>query len=348
MSFACPPAAKEEMMFQTGIHIALQSLASDSLTWLMLQITASGYYGSVAALILIVMLGINLRKGFLLFQLFAWTGVVSELCKAFFGLPRPFFVDGRVLCLEPTWAPVAPLNAQGASSFFSLPPQAAIDAFRLQKLSFGFPSGHASGSVALWGGLAVLFRNRWLAWLAPLLISLTAFTRVYLGVHFLADVLGGVLLGALMLLLAYMLVGSAGGQKRFFAAAGMSARALWPLVFYVAFMYALPLLLVIFSMIPARFAGFFIGLNAAFTLILRQGAPDDRGSLPARAARVLLGGFLFLLFNWALQQGLARLAIFPGPLVVFVSTGLGCFLTFWLSIQWCLRLGLYRRQAENG
>ena len=29
-------------MFQTGIHVALQSQASDWLTWLMLQVTASG------------------------------------------------------------------------------------------------------------------------------------------------------------------------------------------------------------------------------------------------------------------------------------------------------------------
>ena len=330
-------------MFQTGIHIALQSLASDSLTWLMRQITASGYYSSVAALVLIVMLGINLRKGFLLFQLFAWTGMASELCKAFFGLPRPFFVDGRVLCLEPTWDPVVPLHAQGAPSFFSLPPQAAIEAFRLQKLSFGFPSGHVSGSVAMWGGLAVLFRKRWLTWLAPVLISLTAFTRVYLGVHFLADVLGGALLGGLMLLLASMLVGRAGGQQKFFAAVGMSARAAWPRLAYVAFMFALPLLLVIFSLIPASFAGFFIGLNAAFTLILRQGMPDERGSLPARGARVLLGGLIFLLFNRALQLGLARLDVFPGSLAAFISTALSTFVALWFAVRLCLRLGLYRK-----
>ena len=31
-------------MFQTGLHIALQSLASDWLTWLMLRVTALGYH----------------------------------------------------------------------------------------------------------------------------------------------------------------------------------------------------------------------------------------------------------------------------------------------------------------
>jgi membrane-associated phospholipid phosphatase len=329
-------------MFQTELHIALQALASDSLTWLMRQITATGYYGFVAALVLIVMLGINLRKGFLLLQIFAWTGMASEICKGFFGLPRPFFVDSRVQCLEPTWDAVTALNAQGAPSFFSLPPSAAISAFRLQGLSFGFPSGHVSGSVAMWGGLAILFRNRWLYWLAPLFISLTAFTRLYLGVHFLADVLGGALLGGLMLFLAYPLIGRDEGRRQFFAAAKLSASAVLPALLYAACMFVLPLLLMVFSAVSPAFAGFFIGLNTAFTLILRQGAPGDNGSLLVRAARVLIGGSIFLLLNWALGQGLAWFDVSSSAWPIFFSTGLGCFLTFWLTVHLCLRLGLYR------
>jgi len=60
-------------MFQTGIHVALQTLASDWLTWLMLQVTATGYYWSVVAMVIAVMFGISLRKGFLLFQVVAVT-----------------------------------------------------------------------------------------------------------------------------------------------------------------------------------------------------------------------------------------------------------------------------------
>jgi membrane-associated phospholipid phosphatase len=334
-------------MFQTEIMIGLQSLHSEFLTWLMRQITATGYYNSVAAIVIVVMLGINLRKGFLLFQIFAWTGMVNELCKGLFGMPRPFFVDSRVQCLEPTWRAVTALNAQGAPSFFSLPPPAAIDAFRLQGLSYGFPSGHVSGAVAMWGGLAVLFRKRWLDWLAPFLISLVAFTRLYLGVHFLADVLGGALLGGLMLFFAYRLVGGDSGRQRFFAAARISANAALPLIVYISFMFILPLLLVVLAAIPPAIAGFFIGLNAAFTLILRQGPPADCGSLPVRAARVLLGGLIFLLLNRVLGQGLAWLDTSPGSWPIFISTGLGCLLTFWLSIKLFLRLGLYKKETQT-
>jgi membrane-associated phospholipid phosphatase len=330
-------------MFQTEIMICLQSLSSDGLTWLMRQITATGYYSFVAALVMTVMLGVNLRKGFLLFQIFAWTGMASELCKGFFGLPRPFFVDSRVLCLESGWNASTSFSAQGAPGFFSLPPRPVIEAFRLQGLSFGFPSGHVSGSIAMWGGLAVLFRSRRLAWLAPLFVSLVAFTRMYLGVHFLGDVLGGILLGGLMLSLAWLLVGRTKCQQRFFAAAEINVNAALPLISYVTIMFILPMLLLIFSVIPAASVGFFIGLNAAFTLIMRQCPPDDGGSLPVRAARVLLGGSIFLLLNWAIRQGLAWLQIPQGTWPVFISTGLGCFLTFFISVQWFLRLGLYKK-----
>lgn len=333
-------------MFQTEIMIALQSLQSEFLTWLIRQITATGYYSSVAAIVIMVMLGIDLRKGYLLFQIFAWTGVVSELCKGLFGLPRPFFVDSRVLCLEPTWDAVAALHAQGAPGFFALPPPGAVAAFRLQGLSYGFPSGHVSGSIAMWGGLAVLFRSRWLAWLAPFLVSLIAFTRMYLGVHFLGDVLGGALLGGLMLFFAYRLVGAADGQQRFFASARIGAGAVLPAILYAACMFVLPLLLMVFSAVSPASAGFFIGLNAAFTLILRQGVPADSGSLPVRAARVLIGSLIFLLLNWGSAQGLARLDFLKGSWPVFIATGLGCFLTFWLTVRLCLRLGLYKKRTQ--
>jgi membrane-associated phospholipid phosphatase len=62
----------------------------------------------------------------------------------------------------------------------------------------GFPSGHATGAAAFYGGLAALLdvstrRRRWLA--AGSLIGLVAFTRLALGVHYLVDVVAGVALG---------------------------------------------------------------------------------------------------------------------------------------------------------
>ncbi len=65
----------------------------------------------------------------------------------------------------------------------------------------GFPSGHTQSAVVIWGYLATQLKRRWATALAALLMGLIPLSRIYLGVHFPTDLLGGYLLGAVMLLL---------------------------------------------------------------------------------------------------------------------------------------------------
>lgn len=69
---------------------------------------------------------------------------------------------------------------------------------------FGFPSGHAQGAMALWGYLGCRTK-KFLP--AGIIIFLIGFSRVYLGVHSLPDVLGGWTIGFFTLVPALWLAG---------------------------------------------------------------------------------------------------------------------------------------------
>jgi membrane-associated phospholipid phosphatase len=75
------------------------------------------------------------------------------------------------------------------------PPESVM---RIAQDGNGFPSGHATGAAAFYGGLAVLLdvgdRTRRYA-VAVGMITLVAFTRLVLGVHYLVDVVAGAALG---------------------------------------------------------------------------------------------------------------------------------------------------------
>ena len=87
------------------------------------------------------------------------------------------------------------------------PPQA----FRLvQEIGYSFPSWHASMAVAFWGYLSFLamrqVRHEWgriiLALFCAALALTIGFSRLYLGIHYFSDVIGGFLLGLVALSLS--------------------------------------------------------------------------------------------------------------------------------------------------
>jgi len=80
---------------------------------------------------------------------------------------------------------------------------------QITELSFSFPSGHATAAMVLFGLLAFLLVRYAQSWSlkihvlygAVFLIGTIGFSRVYLGVHYLSDVLAGYIVGGLWLLL---------------------------------------------------------------------------------------------------------------------------------------------------
>lgn len=108
----------------------------------------------------------------------------TDLLKNLYGLPRP---PGAGTVTVPTWLP-----ATTAGLFRSLTTGGG----------FGFPSGHALGTTVVFGALASQLaigsrRSRWAV--ATIAVGLVAFSRLVLGVHYLVDLVVGILAGAALL-----------------------------------------------------------------------------------------------------------------------------------------------------
>jgi len=70
---------------------------------------------------------------------------------------------------------------------------------------YGFISGHATNSFGLALFLSLLFRHRRVTLFALLWATLNSYTRIYLGVHFITDILAGMIVGSLLAFFLYQL-----------------------------------------------------------------------------------------------------------------------------------------------
>ncbi|HEY4651419.1 MAG TPA: phosphatase PAP2 family protein, partial [Pontibacter sp.] len=104
------------------------------------------------------------------------------------------------------------LSVRYAKTFISRARPADVAYYQVEHYSF--PSGHATTAMALFGLLAYLYYRssrtkkhfrKIIVWAAVVLILLVGFSRIYLGVHFLSDVLAGYLLGLLWMLVGISL-----------------------------------------------------------------------------------------------------------------------------------------------
>ena len=110
------------------------------------------------------------RLGARLLILFLISAYINSVAKVIADQPRPFQYDSRVKALVP---------ASGG----------------------GLPSGHTQSAVVVWGYLALQVRRPMLWILAGFLMIAIPVSRLYLGVHFPTDLLGGYILGILLLVL---------------------------------------------------------------------------------------------------------------------------------------------------
>jgi len=134
----------------------------------MSAITLLGEATTFALLILLLYWSLDRRLAVRLVLLLVITLAVNGWAKLILSEPRPFEYDPRVLALD---------SATGG----------------------GLPSGHTQNAVVIWGYLALWVRRRWSTALAVFCLLAVPLSRLYLGMHFPTDLLGGYLLGAAIL-----------------------------------------------------------------------------------------------------------------------------------------------------
>jgi membrane-associated phospholipid phosphatase len=71
--------------------------------------------------------------------------------------------------------------------------------------SYSLPSGHAQNSVVIWGWIGLKSRRWWIGALSVTLIGLIGASRVYIGVHWLGDIVAGWAVGILLLIALWKL-----------------------------------------------------------------------------------------------------------------------------------------------
>jgi hypothetical protein len=156
---------------------------------------------------------------------------------------------------------------------------------------FGFPSGHVAVTAAWTLGLVWSRRKPWQRGAAIAWIALMALSRMYLGRHFPADVIGGLVVGAAGLAVAHVYFPAAAGVSTRTAGARTALGASLVVVVAVAALFDTGL--------GARDAGRFCGLVGAALVLMRARALDDAVPLSTRMARMAVALVLLGVAVWS-------------------------------------------------
>jgi membrane-associated phospholipid phosphatase len=271
-------------MLDTSFVLWLQQWASPALTEIMRAVSLWGYVPSCLALAIVCGFGGRLRLGVTLILAILLADAMTVTAKRAFTSPRPHAVDARV-------------RTFGAFEL-GLPPM--VTSTLVPADDFGFPSGHVATTAAWALGLAWSRRKPWQLSVAATWVALMALSRLYLGRHFPADVLGGLVVGVAALCLARLELSPAGAGISALTAGTRTALG-------VSLIVTVALTALFGAGLGAHDAGRFCGLVGATLLLIHTRALDDSVPLMTRMARmavalVLLGVALWS-STWTITMG---------------------------------------------
>lgn len=143
----------------------LQNIRTETLNNIFEYVTMLGEETLMVILIAVLYFALNKKFAQKLFYICVTSLSINGIVKNFVKLARPFS-KGEVTCVRPDTA-----------------------------TGYSFPSGHTQTFSTVGTALAAKIKKVWVTILIGVLICLVAFSRIYLGAHYLSDVIVGAILG---------------------------------------------------------------------------------------------------------------------------------------------------------
>lgn len=163
------------MNWEIQLLQSLQSIRNPGLTAFMEAISFMAESIFLVIIIATLYWCIDKKKTLRMAWLILFSGVTNGILKNLIRAPRPF-----------QKGVVSPLRVETATSY-------------------SFPSGHVQSATSFWGGATLIFKNKTFLLMSIVMVLLTSLSRLYLGVHWPVDVIGGMITGVLSILVADML-----------------------------------------------------------------------------------------------------------------------------------------------
>lgn len=155
---------------------ALESIRTPFLDKLMGLVTNLGGEAVFIVAAIVVFWCLNKSCGYYMMTVgFAGT-IINQFLKLWFRIPRPWVKD---------------------------PNFTIVESARAEATGYSFPSGHTQNAFAVFGSPARFFKNTALRIIFIFLIALTAFSRMYVGVHTPLDVGVSLIVGTILVFVIY-------------------------------------------------------------------------------------------------------------------------------------------------
>ncbi|CAG0948879.1 MAG: PAP2 superfamily protein [Candidatus Methanoperedens nitroreducens] len=157
-----------QFLFNENINIFFRDIGTPLLDTLFKVITNAGSEPVYIFLASLIFWCLNKKTGIRAMYLIMFSAYTALIAKSLFSMPRP-----------PDYL------------------------HKVTENNFGFPSGHAQVSSGFWGYLGIRSKKKQIIITGAVIVLLVSLSRLYLGVHYPGDVIGGIIFGLMVAFISY-------------------------------------------------------------------------------------------------------------------------------------------------